>query len=134
MDSAKMVDPPLNLRAERQTPLRGCRATNADTSGVGGGHVAPPHSWRPPRSGETTKTRFDYATLCLQVRHESGRSHGSDLVWASPTDGLESFNETVVYESIKSCVQSPWREVNASEVLNVLGQGVAVLGPVNETR
>src|ERR1035437_207649 len=116
-----MVDPLLNLRAERRTPLRGYRATNADTSGAGGGHVVPPYSWRLPRSGETTKTRFGYATLCLQVRQESGRSHGSDLVWASPTDGLESFNETVVNEPIESCVQSPWREVNASEVLNVLG-------------
>src|ERR1017187_1502534 len=129
-----MVDPLLNLRAERQTPLRGSRATNADTSGAGGGRVVPPYSWRPPRTGKTTKTRFGYATLCLQVRHESGRSHGSDLVWASPTDGLESFNETVVNESIKSCVQSSRREVNASEVLNVLGQGIAVLGPVSETR
>ncbi|GEM_PF-3145363 len=68
------------------------------------------------------------------MRQESGRSYGSDLVGASPSDGFESFNETVVNESIKSCVQSPRREANASEVLYVLGQGIAVLGPVSETR
>jgi hypothetical protein len=129
-----MGDPLLNLRAVRQTPLHGSHATNADTSGVGGGRVVPPYSRHPPRTRKTTQTRFGYAALCLQVSHEGGRSHGSDLVGTSPTNGLESFNETVVNQSIESCVQSSRREVNSSEVLYVLGQGIAVLGTVSETR
>src|SRR5665213_125665 len=129
-----MGDSLLNLRGVRQTPLHGSRATNADTSGVGGGRGVPPISWHPPHTRKTTQTRFGYATLCLQVRHESGRSHASDLVWASPPNSLESFNETVVNESIENCVQSSRREVNSSEVLYVLRQGIAVLRPVSETR
>src|SRR5664279_2033026 len=128
-----MVGRRWNLRAERRIPLRVSLATSADTSAPGVGLVDP-HSRRAPGARKTTKTSLGDAALCLKMCHESRRSDGSDFVRATPTNGFEAFNQTVINKPVKGRVQSPRRKVNTSEIFNILCQRVTVLGSVSETR
>ena len=56
-------------------------------------------------------------------------SKSGDPVGPAPSLGFKPFNETTVNQSVQSGVERSRGKVNAPESLDVLRQGVAMLGP-----
>ena len=67
------------------------------------------------------------------MRLQGRCSKRSQLVGTTAADGLETFNEAKIYESIEGGVQSSWSEIDSREAFDVFCQRVSVLRAIRQT-
>ena len=72
------------------------------------------------------------AALRVQVGPERLRSHGREPVRAPPVMALDGLDQPLRLKAGKGLVEGAGRQADAGEGLDVLGQGVAMLGAVRQ--
>src|ERR1700723_4292145 len=65
---------------------------------------------------------------------QRGRSRGGQPVRAAPVMALDALDHALRLEPGERLIQRAWREPDPGEGLDVLGQGVAMLGAVGQAR
>ncbi len=85
-----------------------------------------------PSRRDRLQPQIRHAPLGSQMGPERCRPQGRQPVGAAPIMALHRLDESLSFEPAERFVQGARREPDTREALDILGQGVAVLGPIRE--
>src|SRR5215472_6843349 len=105
----------------------------AGTSAAAGRPGAPPSpSRRPPAPAQAAETDLGHAPLVGEVRAQCLRPGGRQLVGTPSVVARQRLDESLALEPAERLIRRPRRQADVSELLDVLGEGVAMLRSVRE--